>query len=116
MLALLPILGLGVVIALIVLTGTGLGTRELPPIEELTIERITLPERGLIELELINGGPDPVSIAQVIVDDAFWQFTMTPDQTVPRLGQATIRIPYPWVETEPHAIVLITSTGLTFEG
>lgn len=116
LLGLLPLLGLGVAIALIFLTGTGLGNSNFPPIEELTIERITLPEAGLITLELINGGPDPVTVAQVLVDDAFWQFTMTPNQTIPRLGRATIQVPYPWVQDEAHAIVLITSTGITFEG
>lgn len=116
LLAVLPLLGLGVVIALIFLTGTGLGTSNLPPIEELTIERITLPEPGLIRLEVVNGGPDPVTVAQVLVDDAYWEFTIEPDQTVPRLGRAAIRIPYPWVETEPHAITVLTSTGVTFEG
>lgn len=116
LLALLPLLGLGVVIALIFLTGTGLGTSALPPIEELTIERITLPQPGLIRLEVVNGGPDPVTIAQVMVDDAFWQFSIEPGQTVPRLGRATVEIPYPWVEAEPHAIILVSSTGVTFEG
>jgi ZIP family zinc transporter len=116
LLAMLPLLGLGVVIALIFLTGTGLGTSAIPPIEELTIERITLPEPGVIRLTVINGGPDPVTIAQVAVDDAFWQFTMVPNQTVPRLGRATITIPYPWVEAEAHAVLLLSSTGVTFEG
>lgn len=116
LLVLLPLLGLGLVIALIFLTGTGLGTSNLPPIEELTIERITLPEPGLIKLSIVNGGPDPVTVAQVQVDDAYWQFEMEPEQTVPRLGRATIQIPYPWVEAEAHAILLLTSTGATFEG
>ncbi|HBY97887.1 MAG TPA: metal transporter, partial [Chloroflexi bacterium] len=116
LLALLPLLGLGVVVALIFVTGTGLGTRALPPIEELTIERITLPQPGLITLEVVNGGPDPVTVAQVAVDDAYWQFSIEPDRTVPRLGRATIRIPYPWVHGEAHAVTLLTSTGVTFEG
>ncbi len=62
----------------------------------------------------MNGGPDPVTIAQVTVDDAFWTFTMAPSNTVPRLGRATIEIPYPWVQDEAHEITLLSSTGLTF--
>lgn len=116
LLALLPLLGLGIVIALIFMTGTGLGTSQLPPFEELTIERITLPEPGLIEIAVVNGGPDPVTVAQVSVDEAFWHFTMEPSQTVPRLGRATLRLPYPWVPDEAHAISLLTSTGAVFEG
>lgn len=115
LLALLPLLGLGIALALIFLTTSGILNRSLPPIEDLTIERVTLPEEGLIELTLINGGADPVTIAQVMVDDAFWQFAVQPAPTVPRLGRATVSIPYPWIADEAHAMVLVTSTGATFE-
>jgi zinc transporter ZupT len=87
--------------------------REAPPVEEITFDRVTLAD-GEISIELVNGGPDPVTIAQVTVDDAFWTFTMTPSNTVPRLGRATIKIPYPWVQDEAHEITLLSSTGLTF--
>jgi zinc transporter ZupT len=50
----------------------------------------------------------------VTVDDAFWDFTIEPSATLPRLGEATITLLYPWVEGEPHAFGLITSTGTTF--
>jgi hypothetical protein len=55
-------------------------------------------------------------VAQVMVDDAYWQFYVTPSATIPRLGRAQLSIPYPWVETEPNLIRLVTSTGVTFEG
>lgn len=115
LLALLPLLGLGIAIALIFLTTSGILNSNLPPIEDLTVERVTLPAEGMIELTLVNGGADPVTIAQVMVDDAFWQFEVQPDTTVPRLGRATVTIPYPWIADEAHAILLITSTGATFE-
>lgn len=86
----------------------------VPPVEELTFERVTL-RPGQFSVDVVNGGPDPVTIAQVMVDEAFWRFTVTPGPTVDRLGRATIEIPYPWVENEPHRIAVLTSTGLTFE-
>ncbi|HUE76507.1 MAG TPA: hypothetical protein VMM83_01070, partial [Longimicrobiales bacterium] len=46
-----------------------------PPVEELTIERITLPRSGEMRVRVVNGGPEPVTIAQVVVDDATWPFT-----------------------------------------
>ena len=46
---------------------------DLPPIENLTFERVTVTPAGF-EAQLINGGPDPVTVAQVMVDDAYWQF------------------------------------------
>ncbi len=115
LLALLPLLGLGVVIALIFLTGTGINNTAVPPIEELTVERVTLPAPNTIELSLVNGGPDPITIAQVSVDDAYWQYTIRPNGTIPRLGHATVTIPYPWIPEEAHAIRLHSSTGVTFD-
>jgi hypothetical protein len=115
-LALLPLLLLGAVLALLVSTGAGLGQRLGPPLEELTVERITLPRSDMIVVDVVNGGPDPVTIAQVQVDDAYWDFTIAPGNELPRLGRAKIHIPYPWVQDEPHRIALLTSTGTIFEG
>ncbi len=85
-----------------------------PPVEELTIERVVLPEPGLMEVHVVNGGPEPVTVAQVMVDEAYWTHTMQGDRTIQRLGRAVISVPYPWVEGDPHEIALVTSTGLTF--
>jgi zinc transporter ZupT len=114
-LALLPLALLAAVLVLIVATDAGLRDRTAPPIETLTVQRITLPEPGQIELSIINGGPDPITIAQVLVDEAYWQFTIDPEQTLDRMESATIDIPYPWVEGEAHAITLLSATGVAFE-
>jgi zinc transporter ZupT len=92
-----------------------IATGELPPIENLNIQRIDLPEPGLIELEVVNAGPDEINISQVLVDDAYWMFTIEPDNLLSSLETGKISISYPWVETEAHEIVLITSTGATFD-
>jgi len=85
-----------------------------PPVEDLTIERIAFPEEGRIRLHLVNGGPEPVTVSQVMVDEAYWTFEIDGDPTIPRLQRRTIEIPYPWVDGEPHEVSLVTSTGLTF--
>jgi ZIP family zinc transporter len=85
-----------------------------PPVEVLTVERTVLDENG-ISLKVRADGTEPVPIAQVQVDGAFWQFTQEPPGAVPRLATAWIRIPYPWVEGETHKILLLTRSGLTFE-
>lgn len=90
-------------------------TGAFPPLEELTIQRVTFPDNGRIQLSVINGGPDPVTIAQVLVDDAYWLYEIRPGQTLARLEQATISLNYPWVSGEPLPIMLITSTGITFD-
>jgi zinc transporter ZupT len=114
-LAILPLVLLAGVIAWIVATDAGLGEREAPPIETLNVQRVTLPAPGQIELRVINDGPDPITIAQVLVDEAFWQFTIEPDNTLERLESATISIPYPWVRDEAHAITMLSATGVAFE-
>jgi len=111
----IPLLLLGL-LSLVVVKGGTLSSlaRGFPPVEELTVERARL-EPGKITLAVVNGGPDPVTVAQVMVDEAFWAHTMTPGRTVPRLGRATIEIPYPWVEGEPHRLTLVSSNGITFD-
>lgn len=111
----LPLLLLGL-LSVIVMKGGMLSSlrRGLPPVEELTVNRVRLTP-GHMSVDVVNGGPDPVTVAQVMVDEAFWHFTMTPGRTVPRLGRATIEIPYPWMVGEPHHVKVLTSNGITFE-
>ncbi|MGH7551065.1 MAG: ZIP family metal transporter [Gemmatimonadota bacterium] len=101
-------------LAFLLVRGVGL-ERAAPPIEELTVERIELPEAGRIVVHVVNGGQDPVSIHQVAVDDAVWAFRIAPDPTIDRLEHATIEIPYPWVEGEAHEVRLISRNGVTFD-
>ena len=87
--------------------------RAPPPVETLSFERTTL-EPGSVELVVRNDGPDPVAIAQVLVNDAYWQFQIE-DRDLARLDSTTISIPYPWEEGLPLAIAIVTSTGVTIE-
>ncbi|MBP7999305.1 MAG: ZIP family metal transporter [Chloroflexi bacterium] len=113
--ALLPLLLLvALVAAFLWLNPLAFFTGAFPPLEELSIQQVRFPTEGQIELHVINGGPDPVTIAQVLVDDAYWQFTIEPGNTLDRLGRATIALAYPWVKDEPLPITLVTSTGTTF--
>jgi zinc transporter, ZIP family len=115
LLALLPLLLLIGVLALIVRTDAGLGDRETPPIETLHVQQIRLPEPGVMTLDVVNDGPDPVTVAQVLVDEAYWQFEISPEPTLERRAAATVTIPYPWVDGEAHAVALVSATGVVFE-
>lgn len=86
----------------------------MPAVERLRIERATLAPDG-IRLSVLNDGPDPVTIAQVTVDDAYWAFTMDGSATLRHLGRTTVHVPYPWVQGEAHLVKLLTSTGTPFE-
>jgi zinc transporter, ZIP family len=111
---LLPALVLGALLALFVVRGIGLDDRGLPPVEELSITRVELPGPGHMRLHVVNSGPQPVRVSQVLVDEAYWSFQIQPGNELGRLERATVDIPYPWVFGEPHEVRLVTSTGLTF--
>ena len=115
-LALIPLVLLGVLLTWIVRSGPADAVRgqAYPPVEKLSFQRVTLADDG-ITVDVLNDGPDPSTIAQVIVDDAFWAFTAEGGTTLSHLGRTRLKIPYPWVHGETHVVRLITATGLTFD-
>src|ERR687898_953014 len=114
LLGLAPLLGLGVLLAAIVLNGAGIDREDRPPVENLTIDRVSLPTSNEIVVSVTNGGPEPVTVSQVTVNEALWDFRVEPDATISPLGSAEITLPYSWVEGEAYGITLITGTGTTF--
>jgi zinc transporter, ZIP family len=91
-----PLAVLAVAIALFVLLDAPGLDRIGAPQESLAVERTVL-KPGEIQLHVRNDGPDPVRVRQVIVNDAFAQFTQTNDE-VGRLGGSGIDVEYPWIE------------------
>ncbi|MCL4768228.1 MAG: metal transporter [Hyphomicrobiaceae bacterium] len=85
-----------------------------PPIEKLTFERRVLDENG-IHLKVRAGGSEPMAIAQVQVDDAYWRFEQEPAGDLARIATAWVHIPYPWILGEAHTVKVVTKTGATFE-
>ena len=112
----LPIVLLAAVVVAIVRFGPGelLRDPDAPPVEALSVQRVLLKPEGII-LTVLNESPDPVTIAQVVVDDAYWRFSADGPLTVGRLRRVTLTIPYPWVTGEAHHIAILTSTGTKFE-
>jgi ZIP family zinc transporter len=85
-----------------------------PPVEKLTFERRILDGSG-IHLLVRAGGSEPMAIAQVQVDDAYWRFTQDPPGELGRLSTAWLHIPFPWVLGEAHTVKLVSRPGTTFE-
>jgi zinc transporter ZupT len=112
----MPVLLLAGILYLLFARGTGLELAAPAPIEKVEFERVVL-RPGEIQAHVINTGPEPVTVAQVQVgwlSRASWQFEVKPDPTIPRLGRATVAIPYPWTPGEPYEIALISANGLIF--
>ena len=85
-----------------------------PPVEKLTFERQVLDADG-IDLLVRAGGSEPMTIAQVQVDDAYWIFTQDPPGQLRRLATAWIHVPFPWVLGDALKVKVLTKTGATFE-
>ncbi len=85
-----------------------------PAVEKLTFERTVLDTSGL-HLLVRAGGSEPMKIAQVQVDGAYWQFTQDPPGDIARASTAWINLPFPWILGETHRVNVVTNTGITFE-
>ncbi len=113
LMVLLPLLVLGGVIALFLRTGGGLKLAPPAPVEDLSFER-TLLTPGGIDLVVRNAGPQDLTIAQVVVNNAVWPFSVSPSPTIPRLSRATVHLDYDWVHGESYDVSLFTSNSLAF--
>lgn len=85
-----------------------------PPVESVTFERTILDGSG-IRFLVRAGGSQPMTIAQVQVDDGYWHFVQEPAGPIARGDTAWISVPYPWILGEAHMIKVVTNTGVTFE-
>lgn len=84
-----------------------------PPVENLTFERTILDAEG-VHLLVRAGGSEPMTLAQVQIDDAYWTFTQRPGGAIARGATAWIDVPFPWVLGEAHLVKIVTRTGATF--
>jgi zinc transporter ZupT len=82
-----------------------------PPADELDIRRVEL-RSGEIRVLARNPQRDAITIAVATVDDAIVPFTTDGPVELGRLRSTTVVIPYHWVEGEPLAIGLTSSTGI----
>ncbi len=114
--AVLPFVLLAGLVGFIVWSGPAEAVRgdDYPPVEELTFQRVRLGDEGIIAT-VLNDGPDPVTIAQVQVDDAYWAFSADPGTELGHLNRTILTIPYPWVQGDTHVVRIVTSNGVTFD-
>ncbi len=82
-----------------------------PPIEKLAIERVVFRPQEVV-LYVRNEGPGPLTVGQVFVNDAIWDFSIAPGRRLDRLQSATISLPFDWLEAEPYKFDVVSGTGL----
>jgi len=112
--ALVPIVLLGLAVALVVSQGdrvVNLVGGNPPPADEVDIRRVEL-RPGEIRIQVRNPQRDDVTIASVTVDDAIVPFALDGPATLGRLRSSTVVVAYDWVAEEPLALGVTTSTGI----
>jgi zinc transporter ZupT len=112
--ALVPIVLLALAVAVVVSQGdrvVDLVGGAPPPADELDVRRVEL-RHGEIRALVRNPQREDVTIASVAVDDAIVPFTLDGPATLDRLRSTTVVVPYDWVQDEPLAIGVTTSTGI----
>lgn len=112
--ALVPILLLVAVVSLFAAQGGSLLElvgRNPPPADELDIRRVEF-SPGEIRIRVTNPQREEITIATVTVDDAIVPYSLDGPAELGRLRSATIVVPYDWVEDEPIAVGVTSSTGI----
>ena len=110
----LPLAVLGGVIWLFLTTGGGLRLTSPIPVEALSIERTVL-KPGQIDITVRNAGREELQIAQVVINNAVWPFTISSSPAIPRLRTAVIHLDYVWSYGEAYAIRLFTTNSIPFD-
>jgi zinc transporter, ZIP family len=113
-LLILPLVILGGVIWLFLTTGGGLHLSSPVPVEGLSFERTVL-KPGQIDLTVRNTSPKDLQIAQVIINNAVWPFTVSTGSTIPRLRTALVHLDYAWSYGEAYSIRMFTTSSLPFD-
>jgi ZIP family zinc transporter len=90
---------------------TGLVRENPPPADEFDIRRVEF-QPGEIRIRVTNPQPDDLTIALVTVDDAIVPYSVDGPQTLGRLRSSTVVVPYEWVEDEPIAVGVTSSSGI----
>jgi zinc transporter, ZIP family len=111
---LVPLALLAAVVLAFAATGdslTGLVRDNPPAADEFDIRRVQF-HPGEIRIRVTNPQPEDLTIATITVDDAIVPYSVDGPETLGRLRSSTIVVPYEWVEDEPIAVGVTSSTGI----
>ena len=112
-LAFVPIVVLGAMIIFLLspygqsLINTGI------PLPQITIEKVEFHDNQILA-SIRNTGPLEVVVSQADVNDRIQSAAIEPSSRIPRLGEAKVMIPFPWIPGTPYEIGITTSDGTRF--
>jgi zinc transporter ZupT len=116
--ALVPILLLAVVVAGFVMAAPFADLQTGGALPDVSISHATLVDDETVALHVVNNGPDAVTIEQVLVNDAYWSFSVENGGANPRVLQpmerSTVVVPYHWEPGWDLGATVMLSDGATF--
>ncbi|WP_137284368.1 ZIP family metal transporter [Halorussus salinisoli] len=115
--ALLPLALLALVLGLFVFTSPLAGVQSGQPLPDVAVTHTTLPNDETMVLHVTNNGPESVTISQVLVGEAYWNFRVEGaggDRTLAPMETARVVVPYHWNPGWDLEAALVLSDGATF--
>jgi zinc transporter ZupT len=86
------------------------------PLPDVTVTHHTIPDDSTIVLHVRNNGPEPVTVSQVLVDEAYWNHEVRGaggDRTIEPMESARVVVPYHWNEGWDLEAALVLADGTT---
>lgn len=86
------------------------------PLPDVSVTHTTLPNEETVVLHVVNNGPNEVTISQVLVDEAYWNFEVRGaggDNTLAPRESAKVVLPYHWNPGWDLETALVLSDGTT---
>jgi zinc transporter ZupT len=83
------------------------------PLPQITIEKVEFHDNQILA-SIRNTGPLEVVVSQADVNDRIQSAAVEPSSKIPRLGEAKVMIPFPWIPGTPYEIGITTSDGTRF--
>ena len=112
----LPLIFLGVfLISFLKFGPLGVFQTSVAPIEDAFFQKISFAHEK-IAIDVYNNGPEPIIFAQIMINNAYWQFEMDPgDKILLPHQKGKISVFYPWLPGDPQIITLVSRNGVVFE-
>ena len=114
--AIVPIVLLAVLVGAVLAVPPFGGIESGEPLPDVAVSHTTLPDEETLVLHVTNAGARPVSIEQVLINDAYWSFSMpgTDGTTLAPAESARVVVPYHWTPGWDVHTALVLDSGATF--
>ncbi len=109
-----PFIVIGAMIVLLLNSPGILFQSSIKPLPEISIEKVEFSDDTIVAY-VRNTGPSEITIAQADVNDRIYPAAIEPGQTLTRLADARVIIPFVWNTGEPYSIGITTDDGTRFE-